>query len=310
MLSFRALGAMGRLGNQLFQYNFLRSQARRLGTSFFCPAWDGDDIFALNDHPERERVDPHLDQSFTEHPSQLGFDTRAIAIADGTDIAGYFQTWQYVDARQTAEWFRFRPDAVTEGRRYLDEVGTKPLAAVHVRLGDFLTGYGDRHYVARRFFYERAMAPVARTHRILVFSDEPRRVQAYLGAMWPDVVVVEGLPAADDLFLMAQCERLACSPSTFSWWAGWLGHRPGREVIVPREGPFRPGAPLHNADYWHPGWCKRSALVPIVDHRQCVLLQLRAMRVARRIGWRSTPRGVESTPGVSPAPKPPVDVMS
>ena len=49
MLSFSKLGNYGRLGNQLFQYAFLRMTARRLGTQFFCPKWDGDDIFNLND---------------------------------------------------------------------------------------------------------------------------------------------------------------------------------------------------------------------------------------------------------------------
>ena len=53
MISFCKLGNYGRLGNQLFQYAFLRMTARRLGTQFFCPKWDGDDIFNLNDEGER-----------------------------------------------------------------------------------------------------------------------------------------------------------------------------------------------------------------------------------------------------------------
>jgi hypothetical protein len=49
MISFPKLGNYGRLGNQLFQYAFLRSSARRLGVQFHCPKWDGGDIFDLDD---------------------------------------------------------------------------------------------------------------------------------------------------------------------------------------------------------------------------------------------------------------------
>ncbi len=53
MLSFSKLGEHGRLGNQLFQYAFLRTQAERLGVPFYCPHWTGDDVFTLEDEPQR-----------------------------------------------------------------------------------------------------------------------------------------------------------------------------------------------------------------------------------------------------------------
>ena len=49
MISFSKLGSFGRLGNQLFQYAFLRSTAARLGTRFHCPQWIGDRVLHLDD---------------------------------------------------------------------------------------------------------------------------------------------------------------------------------------------------------------------------------------------------------------------
>ena len=53
MFCMTRLGQMGRMGNQLFQYAFLRTLARRRGTQFFCPPWIGDEIFTLDDAAER-----------------------------------------------------------------------------------------------------------------------------------------------------------------------------------------------------------------------------------------------------------------
>ena len=44
----------GGLGNQLFQYSFLRTQAERLGVKFYCPNWIGDEIFDLNDKKQEQ----------------------------------------------------------------------------------------------------------------------------------------------------------------------------------------------------------------------------------------------------------------
>jgi hypothetical protein len=53
VISFSKLGSMGRLGNQMFQYSFLRLQAQHLGVKFYCPTWLGDSMFELEDDSER-----------------------------------------------------------------------------------------------------------------------------------------------------------------------------------------------------------------------------------------------------------------
>ena len=65
MISFERLGEEG-LGNQLFQYAFLRSMARRLGVSFYCPSWIGDQVFDLDDGGERAAAPVGIDKWFRQ----------------------------------------------------------------------------------------------------------------------------------------------------------------------------------------------------------------------------------------------------
>ena len=279
MIAFSRLGAMGRLGNQMFQYAFIRARAAELGVGFYCPRWEGDALFDLRDEGHRVPAPLNVTKRFEEPPSSLGFHPSAAAVQDGTDVRGYFQSWRYVQGGLAHEWFKFLPDAIPNGIRLISEHSNRPLAAVHVRMGDYLGEYQDRYYLARRSFYARAMGPVENTHRILVFSDDPFLAQKYVGDLWADAVFVSGLSAGEDLYVMTQCERLACSPSTFSWWAGWLGQRPGRTVVAPREGPFRPGAPFTNFDFWPPNWLLEPALRPVFDSFQVV----RTKRLGRAV---------------------------
>ncbi len=95
MISFSTLGKTGaRFGNQLFQYAFLRSQAKRLGVTFYCPAWEGEKIFLLDDTNEKS-ADGSSVYEYHEDPYRHGFNAEAFTIDDDTEITGYFQSWKF-----------------------------------------------------------------------------------------------------------------------------------------------------------------------------------------------------------------------
>ena len=281
MISFHKLGSMGQLGNQMFQYGFLRTHAQRLGVKFHCPPWLGDSLFELDDTAERHTSPVILPVEYHEPDYLPGFNASALRIGDNTEISGYFQSWRYLDHSETKKWFTLRPTVISEAETFIRSNSRRPMAALHVRLGDFTDTYRYRYYVARRFYYESALAPVAKSHRILIFSDDPQSARDFIGNLWPDTVIMDGLTAADDLHIMSKADWLVCSPSTFSWWAAWLGHRPGRTVIVPKEGPFRPGAPFRNEDYWHPEWHPNKALIPLIDYAKVNRLIAMFSRMAK-----------------------------
>src|SRR5258708_16889936 len=112
MISFSKLGNYGRLGNQLFQYAFLRVTAERLRTTFFCPAWEGDQIFDLRDEAIRADAPRGILHSFDPAP-QGGFFAPSLAIADNTEIQGFFQSDKYYpDKTLVKSCYSFRPEIV------------------------------------------------------------------------------------------------------------------------------------------------------------------------------------------------------
>ena len=89
MIAFSKLGNYGRLGNQLFQYAFLRDRAQRLGVQFWCPEWEGDQNFDLADQGFRADYPSGLDKKFSQS-EEAGYIESALHIDDNTDIEGYF----------------------------------------------------------------------------------------------------------------------------------------------------------------------------------------------------------------------------
>jgi hypothetical protein len=80
MISCKKLGKpeLGRLGNQLFQYVFLRLTARRLGVKFYCPEWIGDEIFELDDSSERSDNPENITKFYNEPKNYFGFNENAL----------------------------------------------------------------------------------------------------------------------------------------------------------------------------------------------------------------------------------------
>ena len=100
MISFLKLGNYGRLGNQLFQYAFIRTTANRLGTEFCCPRWDGDDFFDLHDSNTRIASPSGITNKFDPGP-QAGFNAEALKILNNTEIQGFFQSEKYYTDKET-----------------------------------------------------------------------------------------------------------------------------------------------------------------------------------------------------------------
>jgi len=123
LISFSKLGNYGRLGNQLFQYAYLRGMAQRLNTTFHCPQWDGDRIFDLGDEALRAPSATGITSSFNPHP-EVGYTDKALAISDGTEVEGFFQSECYYESRdEVLRWYTFKEEIAASVRaRYPLEV--------------------------------------------------------------------------------------------------------------------------------------------------------------------------------------------
>ncbi len=274
MISFMRLGQEG-LGNQLFQYAFLRSTARRLGVSFYCPSWIGDEVFQLDDASERATAPVGIDKWFQPLPTEgAGFEERALTIEAGTDIYGYFQSERFfVDKDEVRRWYRFRSERVANVEARHAGVDFSDSVGLHLRFGD--KRLQARYYLPSPDYYRRAVSLAGERAAILVFSDEPARAKKHLKRLRGELVFIEGNEAYEDLYLMSRCRAFVCSVSTLCWWGAWLDPNPDKLVIVPKEGHFRPGTPFTCESYWCTNWVELRGLRRVLTGYRATRLKFR-----------------------------------
>jgi hypothetical protein len=78
----------------------------------------------------------------------------------------------------------------------------------------------------------RARIPGA---RFFIFSDDPEWCRSAFRE--DDVVIIDsgsaGKNPLHDLHLMSLASHHIIANSTYSWWAAWLGDKPGQQVVMP-----------------------------------------------------------------------------
>ncbi len=243
MLSFNALGNMGRLGNQMFEFAALKGIARRHGYDFCIPpreafgTIDADvaksptlfDIFDLSD------VRIWLTESRTIAESTHGFDSGLFNLCpDNVDLSGYFQSPHYFShiAAEIRRDFGFPEALVSLLRAELADLASgSGTIALHVRRGDYIERQ-HLHLVLPITYYASALGRFDENAPVLVFSDDIpwcRRQPLFAGERF---TFVEGRDERSDLCLMSLCDAHVVANSSFSWWGAWLAQ--GGPVIAPR----------------------------------------------------------------------------
>src|SRR5712692_8843827 len=178
MISFKTLGQYGRLGNQLYQYAFLRTTAQRLGVKFFCPEWRGDKIFLLNDEQERSRVPAPMKTLYRQPLEDCGFCDSPLHIEDGTEIIGFFQAERYFDRGKVTRWYTFRPESVRAAQESYRHIDLAQCTGIHLRFGDMKAN--PNYVVLSPRYYARALSRVRHRQHVLVFSDDTDAARKHL----------------------------------------------------------------------------------------------------------------------------------
>ena len=127
-VSFNGLGNEGRLGNQMFQYAFIRGMSKRYGYDFIIPDAEADrfdnyglfDCFELSgcktgesQYPTLECRDTQFNQEFLDN------------CTDNTNYSGVFQTEKYfanVD-KELREDFTFKKLYLDPCKEFIDSIG-------------------------------------------------------------------------------------------------------------------------------------------------------------------------------------------
>jgi hypothetical protein len=240
--TFSQLGRYGQFGNGLFQVAAVVGLARAHGWYYAFPSWNDNgkgDVWAhfpnacphghLVDNP---RLHLQIDVEWDADPMvqmQSIYDKVTSTHPDGfIDLHGHFQS---------ERWFIHAEPEIC----HIFDTGecANPLPqdaiAMHVRRGDY---DGRYHNLLPAAYYDAAYRHIkhhAGKCPIHVFSDEPAKAQAELASVLPGAVFEPKGDFIEDWKRMKTARHYVIANSTYSWWAAWLGWKPGGIVVAPRK---------------------------------------------------------------------------
>jgi hypothetical protein len=271
---------LGGLGNQMFQYAAARAVAVRCHAPLVLDAsWLSDEAqrpLALRPfHIKAEilqssapslsplnlglqRFARRLDRRFAfrklgapvYREKSFGYDAGVRSRRAPVYLYGYFQSEKYFAGCRDVIFgdFQVTTPPRPAAQKLLDRIEASDAICLHVRRGDYVTDPSANafHGLCPPDYYRRGLDDVVRhlsRPECFVFSDDPHWVRENLKLSVPMTVVDIHGPgeAHEDLRLMAACHSYVIANSTLSWWGAWLGRRPGKRVVAPRQW-FRSGS--------------------------------------------------------------------
>ena len=176
-----------------------------------------------------------------ESPTDQSFDAAFIEAPADCVLFGYFQTPRYFGAiadRLREELSGLLAHGVAVQAELVAQLSAPEAVAVHVRRADYLRI--PMFQVCDQEYYRAAMERVRERQgnpRFYIFSDDPGWCREQFRDN--DQVVVDAGKLAmnplHDLRLMSIATHHIIANSTYSWWAAWLGEKPGQQVMMPER---------------------------------------------------------------------------
>lgn len=240
MIGFNALGRLGRLANQMFQYASLKCIARNNGYEITIPnhqnlvndgagnmlrtelfdsfKLDGIKIGTINAQTLSERMFNFDDELFNTCP-------------DNVDLIGFFQSEKYFKniEREIRSDFTFDKEISVPCEEMISNLNSP--VALHVRRTDYLTN--PNHNSLSLNYYESALQQFASDREVVVFSDDPNWCKEQEIFSNDRFLISENEDNRVDLCLMSLCNDFIIANSSFSWWGAWLSSNEDKIVTCP-----------------------------------------------------------------------------
>ena len=254
-VSFNGLGNEGRLGNQMFQYAFIRGMSKRHGYDFIIPDANANrfDNYGLFDCFELEGCKTGEGSYPTLECRDTAFNQKFLdECTDNTNYSGVFQTEKYF-ANATEELrkdFTFHKEILDPCQEFIDNVGD--VIFLHVRRGNSnLVGnrgekwsyqmLQDYHPLMKKEYYLEALSHFDESKKVIVLSDtidwckkqDWLQDDRFLFSDSSYEVFDDGASVPYiDLCLMSLCSGGIIANSSMSWWGAWLQNDTGK-IIAP-----------------------------------------------------------------------------
>ena len=256
--SINQLGNNGHLGNQMFQYAFVKGMALKHSREFFIPPNEIfgkfyyqklfsniDDAFDLKcnrnctDYVTVSERFFHFDQELFENP-----------LDENINYLGFFQSEKYFKhiENQIRVDFTFRDEILNPCKEFMSSFDD--VIGLHIRRNDFITN--PNHPVQDDKYYIDALSEFSDDTSVLVFSDDIEWCKS--NKLFDDerFMISETEDAYQDLCLLSLCTHHIICNSTFSWWGAWLAN--SKNVIAPKNW-FGGDCINHNTeDLYLPHW--------------------------------------------------------
>ncbi len=264
VLTMSSIGKLGRFGNQLFQYAFLRICAYKSGARVECSPWIGQTLFGHHDAPIAERLPPAIESQdleknlFDKIPefipyleklaeaksSRIGPEALDVGLVN-VDLWGCFQ-FHTQTLRPYQQYFRslFQPvddleSTLLDGLKALRSKG-KTIVGIHVRRGDYITEprLGFTLVVPTKWYCEWLETIWGELEDPVLFlcSDDLDSILPDFDKFSPvtsrdlNIKLPERMKDLDiefyvDFFLLSHCDVVCASNSVFSFVACMLNER-------------------------------------------------------------------------------------
>ena len=240
----------GDLGNQMFQYAFLRSHAEKHGLDwFFYDHWQNNakynqaynDIFQLFDLPNGT-VNEIQKLNRVQIPDMY----QDIGSEDSTLYEGWFQSEKFFNSHydDVVKWFTPKGVLLSSGKKVFNDLlkyfncSLDEICVLHYRG----TSYRRLGWDLPKEWYDKSinhMLENSNVKHFVIFTDDPSRCKK----LWGDKYVIISENRLLDYSIMFNFTNFIVSPSSFSFWTAWIS---GENVIAPE---FWLG---HPQDEWKP----------------------------------------------------------
>jgi hypothetical protein len=262
-----AVRLQGRLGNQLFQYAFILSAAKELGTSFYIDQYidrsfvdkyfqvKHDDIGLIslpliNIRGYKNLFSYHLRRNiYKSLASLLGLKKKdypfeieysSVELQNTTLYTGYFQSCFFLKKHEDL----IRQKLVLK-KKFTHQFNTKfeqlyrnkTIVTVHIRRTDYLNlgqlSLGNADMTLPLTYYQNTLAELkqANVHFIFV-SDDTAYVEKNFAGIEPKTISKDS--EIMDFQHLLNADVCVISNSTFSWWGAWLNSKKDKVIYCPR----------------------------------------------------------------------------
>lgn len=232
--TFRALGNMGRLGNQLFQMAATIGYALDNDKEFCFPRWAYQDYITIPLGYVLNPITEISEENLRYHPLPK--------VEGDVNIHGHLLSTLYFKHHREMilKYFSLEKKWHNYIEKKYGHILSKNTCAIHVRRGDYL----EPEQLANQgcmilSYYDEAIETILPNQHpyenitFVICSDDIEWCKKEFKHL--NCIFIEGENEIIDLFIMSKCKHNIICNSTFGWWAAWLNKNPDKKVVAPRQ---------------------------------------------------------------------------